>query len=144
MRPLDKNGRAQAESLVGQLLAFGATEFYAADRLRCRQTIEPLAQELGAEIRAEEAVSAEGYAADRDGARARVLDLVGSVHDRGGTPVICSQGEVIPDLVGWWCKRDAITPDKSRNRKGSTWVLSLSDGHLVAADHIDTALSAVG
>jgi hypothetical protein len=31
-RPLDKNGRAQAESLVGQLMAFGATDVYAADR----------------------------------------------------------------------------------------------------------------
>ena len=34
-RPLDKRGRAQAESLVGQLLPFGATELYAADRVRC-------------------------------------------------------------------------------------------------------------
>ena len=32
-RPLDKHGRAQAESLVGQLLAFGAGELYAADRV---------------------------------------------------------------------------------------------------------------
>ena len=46
-RPLDKRGRAQAESLVGQLLAFGADTLYAADRTRCHQTIEPLAEELG-------------------------------------------------------------------------------------------------
>ena len=49
-RPLDKHGRAQAELLVGQLLAFGPTSLYAADRVRCVQTIEPLADELGAEI----------------------------------------------------------------------------------------------
>ena len=29
-----RSGRAQAESLVGQLLAFGATDVYAADRVR--------------------------------------------------------------------------------------------------------------
>ena len=46
-RPLDKHGRAQAESLVGQLLAFGADTLYAADRVRCHQTLEPLAEELG-------------------------------------------------------------------------------------------------
>jgi 8-oxo-dGTP diphosphatase len=34
-----------------------------------------------------------------------------------------------------------VRPDKSRNRKGSTWVLSLSDGHLIAADHIGSALA---
>ncbi|OOK81633.1 NUDIX domain protein [Mycobacterium kansasii] len=45
-RPLDKKGRAQAEALVGQLLAFGATSVYAADRLRCHQTVQPLAEEL--------------------------------------------------------------------------------------------------
>ena len=38
-RPLDKHGRAQAESLVGVLLAYGAQTLYAADRARCRQTL---------------------------------------------------------------------------------------------------------
>ena len=46
-RPLDKKGRAQAEALVGQLLAFGATDVYAADRVRCHQTVEPLARRAG-------------------------------------------------------------------------------------------------
>ena len=54
-RPLDKHGRAQAESLVGQLLAFGADELYAADRVRCHQTLEPLAEELGVTIHNEPA-----------------------------------------------------------------------------------------
>ena len=58
-----------------------------------------------------------------------------------GTPVICTQGKVIPDLISWWCERDGVRPDKSRNRKGSTWVLSLFDGHLVAADHIGSPLA---
>src|SRR6476660_8224883 len=49
-RPLDKHGRAQAESLVGVLLAFGANMVYAGDRVRCHQTVEPLADELGATI----------------------------------------------------------------------------------------------
>jgi 8-oxo-dGTP diphosphatase len=49
-RPLDKRGRAQAESLVGVLLAFGADTLHAADRVRCHQTLEPLAEELGTAI----------------------------------------------------------------------------------------------
>ncbi|OOK83957.1 putative HYDROLASE MUTT1 domain protein [Mycobacterium kansasii] len=59
-----------------------------------------------------------------------------------GTPVICTQGRVIPDLIAWWCERDGVRPDKSRNHKGSTWVLSLSGGRLIAADHIGGALAA--
>ena len=137
MRPLDKRGRAQAESLVGQLLAFGANMLYAADRVRCHQTLEPTAEELGAPIHNEPLLTEEAYAEDRKAARRRVLEIAAT----GGTPVICTQGKVIPDLIAWWCERDGVRPDKSRNRKGSTWVMSSSQGQLVAADHIGSPLA---
>jgi 8-oxo-dGTP pyrophosphatase MutT (NUDIX family) len=137
LRPLDKRGRAQAESLVGQLLAFGADTLYAADRVRCVQTLEPLAEELGVAIHIEPLLTEEAYAHDRKSARRRILEIAAA----GGTPVICTQGKVIPDLIEWWCDRDGVRPDKSRNRKGSTWVLSSWQGHLVAADHIGSPLA---
>ncbi|MEZ0366735.1 NUDIX domain-containing protein [Mycobacterium sp. pUA109] len=136
-RPLDKKGRAQAEALVSQLLAFGATDVYAADRVRCHQTVEPLAEELGVVICNEPTLTEEAYADNPKHARHRVQQIA----HLGRTPVICTQGKVIPDLIAWWCERDGVRPDKSRNRKGSTWVLSLSAGRLVAADHIGSALS---
>jgi 8-oxo-dGTP pyrophosphatase MutT (NUDIX family) len=61
-RPLDKKGRAQAEALVAQLLPFGATSVYAADRVRCQQTVQPLAEELGVRIRNETSLTEEAYA----------------------------------------------------------------------------------
>ena len=140
-RPLDKHGRAQAESLVGQLLAFGADRLYAADRTRCVQTIEPLAQELGVTVQTEPELTEEAYADDRKAARRRLLEIVSDCAGTDDTPVICSQGKVIPDLIAWWCERDGVRPDKSRNRKGSTWVLSLADGRLVAADHLASPLA---
>lgn len=137
-RPLDKRGRAQAELLVGVLLAFGADVLYAADRLRCHQTIEPLAEELGGvTIHNEPALTEEAYAENRKAARNRILEIAAA----GGTPVICTQGKVIPDLIAWWCERDGVRPDKSRNRKGSAWVMSLAGERLVAADHIDSPLA---
>lgn len=137
-RPLDKRGRAQAEALVPQLLAFGATDVYAADRLRCHQTVEPLAEELGVTVHNEPALTEESYAKNPKRGRHRVLEI----SEQQGTPVICTQGKVIPDLIAWWCERDGVRPDKSRNHKGSTWVLSLAAGRLVAADHIGGALAA--
>ncbi|OMB83168.1 8-oxo-(d)GTP phosphatase MutT1 [Mycolicibacterium conceptionense] len=137
-RPLDKLGRAQAEALVAQLLAFGATTLYAADRLRCRQTLEPLGQELGVDIHNEPALTEEAYADDHKTARHRLIDIAA----RAGTPVICSQGKVIPGLISWWCERDGVRPSTTGNRKGSSWVLSLVDGRLVAADHMCSPLSA--
>lgn len=136
-RPLDKKGRAQAEALVAQLLAFGATDVYAADRVRCHQTVEPLAEELGVTIHNEPHLTEEAYAKNAKRGRQRMLQIAG----RAGTPVICSQGKVIPDLIGWWCDRNGVRPDKARNHKGSTWVLSLSGGRLIAADHIGGALA---
>jgi 8-oxo-dGTP diphosphatase len=137
-RPLDKRGRAQAEALVPQLMAFGPTDVYAADRVRCHETVEPLAEELGVAIENEPALTEESYAKSPKRGRHRILDI--AAHK--GTPVICTQGKVIPDLITWWCERDGVHPDKSRNHKGSTWVLSLSKGHLVSADHIGGALAA--
>ncbi|MCH9666760.1 MAG: NUDIX hydrolase [Actinomycetia bacterium] len=136
-RPLDKQGRAQAESLVGQLLSFGAGELFAADRVRCRQTLDPLAEELGTVIRREPALTEEAYADNRKAGRRRVLEIAAT----SVNPVICTQGKVIPDLIEWWCERDGVRPDKSRNRKGSTWVMSLSEGRLIAADHIGSPLA---
>jgi 8-oxo-dGTP diphosphatase len=137
-RPLDKRGRAQAEALVPQLLAFGASDVYAADRLRCHQTVQPLAEELGVTIRNEPTLTEEAYAKNPKRGRQRIVRIA----KQGGTPVICTQGKVIPDLIAWWCERDGVRPDKSRNHKGSTWVMSLSAGRVVAADHIGGALAA--
>ncbi|MCV7176458.1 8-oxo-(d)GTP phosphatase MutT1 [Mycolicibacterium sphagni] len=134
-RPLDKNGRAQAESLAAQLMAFGATEVYAADRVRCIQTVEPLAQELGVTIAIEPSFTEEAYAADPDAAHKRIVEIAA----RGGTPAICTQGKVIPYLLAWW--RGTDKADKSRNRKGSTWVLSLDGDRIVAADYIGSPLA---
>jgi 8-oxo-dGTP pyrophosphatase MutT (NUDIX family)/phosphohistidine phosphatase SixA len=137
IRPLDKKGRAQAEALVAQLATFGPSDVYSADRVRCQQTVEPLAEELGVTINNERALTEEAYADNPKRARRRVLEIA----DSHRTPVICTQGKVIPDLIAWWCERDGVRPDKSRNRKGSTWVLSLADGRLIAADHIGSALA---
>jgi len=140
LRPLDKKGRAQAEALTGQLLAFGASAIHAADRLRCRQTVEPLAEELNTVIFSEPALSEEAYWADRKRAHRRILEIAGL----DGVRVLCTQGQVIPDLIEWWAQRDGVRPDKSRNRKGSMWVLSICGQKLLAADHLDSPLPAGG
>ncbi|MGV0834919.1 8-oxo-(d)GTP phosphatase MutT1 [Mycolicibacterium thermoresistibile] len=138
LRPLDKNGRAQAESLVSVLLAFGADRLHAADRVRCEQTLAPLADELGLSITSEPSLNEESYAHSRKDGRRRLLDIVAA----GDTPVICTQGKVIPDLIDWWCRRANVRPDPADNRKGSVWVMSLVGGRLIAADHLASPLPA--
>ncbi|WP_081706136.1 bifunctional NUDIX hydrolase/histidine phosphatase family protein [Nocardia sp. CNY236] len=136
-RPLDREGEAQARGLVPNLLAFGASEIHSADPLRCVQTVAPLAEKLGVEITLEPLFSETGYAAGPSDARERFRDLVSDTHVRA----LCSQGGVIPDLLGWLSERDGVTLPSARNRKGSAWVLSFADRRLVAADHLDRSLS---
>ena len=87
-------------------------------------------------MQTEESLTEEAYKKDRDEAHDRVLEIAATAE----TPVICSQGKVIPGLIDWWCERDGVRPDESRNRKGSTWVMSIAGGKLIAADHLDSAL----
>ncbi|MFI6867244.1 NUDIX domain-containing protein [Nocardia sp. NPDC050406] len=136
-RPLEKAGRAQARGLAPSLAAFGATEIHSAPPLRCVQTVRPLAEQLGIEIELEPLFSETGYAEMTEAARKRARKLV----SEDAVPVICSQGKVIPDLLEWWAARDGVTLPPARNRKGSAWVLSLHEGRLVAADHLDRALT---
>ncbi|WP_040791464.1 NUDIX hydrolase [Nocardia paucivorans] len=136
-RPLEPAGRRRALALVPNLLAFGAREIFSAPPLRCVQTVQPLAEELGVDIGLEPLLSETGYAADPDAGRKRALELVSDRTVR----VLCSQGKVIPDLLQWWTERDGIALPPARNRKGSVWVLSFVDGRMVAADHLERSLS---
>ncbi|MEV0293039.1 bifunctional NUDIX hydrolase/histidine phosphatase family protein [Nocardia sp. NPDC050710] len=137
LRPLDRPGQAQARALVPNMLAFGASEIHSADPVRCLQTMQPLADKLGAPIVREPLLSEIGYAAAPDAARERIVSLVSERAVR----VVCSQGKVIPDLLAWWAEKDGLTLQPARNRKGSAWVLSFVNGRLVAADHLDRSLS---
>ncbi|WP_280235517.1 NUDIX hydrolase [Nocardia cyriacigeorgica] len=136
-RPLERAGRRQSAALVPNLRAFGAAQIHSADPVRCVQTVTPLAEELGVEIVLEPLLSESGYAAATDQARERARALVSETAVR----VLCSQGEVIPDLMRWWADRDGVTLPPARNRKGSVWVVSFVAGRMVAADHLDRSLS---
>ncbi len=137
-RPLDEAGREQARALAVLLGLFGAQHLYAADRLRCVQTLVPLSEELRTEITPVPELSEEAYAADPEAADRRLREIAGSAAP--GVPVICSQGKVIPPLLNLWAARDGVELPASRNRKGSLWILTLRGQTLVQADHLASPL----
>ena len=51
-RPLSKKGQKQAEDLVSLLAEFKIAAIFSSPYLRCMQTIEPLARELGLRVAA--------------------------------------------------------------------------------------------
>jgi len=134
LRPLTVAGRRQADELCGQLLLFQPCAVYSAPRVRCLQTVLPLAASLRLQVIEEPLLSEEGYWPGRQAGQRRLLELAGRTP--GAAVVVCSQGAVIPDLVCSLAGRDAVADNgEVPSRKGSTWVLSLHGTQCVAADY---------
>ncbi|WP_086853994.1 NUDIX hydrolase, partial [Amycolatopsis kentuckyensis] len=93
---------AKAAALRRVLSLFGPDRVLSAPRLRCVQTVHGVAEDVPAEVRHEPLFSEEGYWPDPVLGVARLLAVAGD----GGTPVVCSQGGVIPDLVSALADRD--------------------------------------
>ncbi len=129
-RPLDPCGWAQAEALVRFLSHFDPTEILAADYDRCVQTVEPLASAMVLAIRPEPVLSEAGYPGREDEAVA-LLRSVGGPH---GAAVVCSQGDVIPDLLARLAAADRADLPAAASRKGSTWALAFDGPRLVSAE----------
>ncbi|HYT10510.1 MAG TPA: NUDIX hydrolase [Mycobacteriales bacterium] len=131
LRPLDPEGRRQAEALRGPLKWFGPERIFSADPLRCLQTVASLAEDLGLPVESEPAFSEQAYAEDRERALRRVLAMAAE----SGPAVVCSQRGVIPDLVGTLAAENGLRLGKVIARKASVWALSFVDDRVVAADY---------
>ncbi len=142
LRPLSPAGWRQAAALRTLLPLFGPRRVHSAPRTRCRQTVQALATDLGAAIVDEPLLSEEGYWTDPRAGCRRLEEIACAP---GGPAVVCSQGGVIPDLVGTLLGPSAAADRTLRSRKGSVWVLSFAEGagndgdrgtlRVVAADH---------
>jgi 8-oxo-dGTP diphosphatase len=125
LRPLSRNGRAQANALVEQLLRSDTTRVLTSPYTRCIETVAPLAKKLGLDVEIDERL-AEG--ADWSNA----LDLV----EHATAPlVLCSHGDVIGDLMHHLDRR-GVPLDDDRIEKGSTWVLQVEEGEVVKARYL--------
>jgi broad specificity phosphatase PhoE/8-oxo-dGTP pyrophosphatase MutT (NUDIX family) len=124
LRPLDDDGRAQADRLATALAPWRPQRVVSAPPLRCRQTVEG----LGLPVEEDSRFGEDGFdlAVARD-ALTRLAAEVGR-----GCVVVCSQGGAIPALVA----ELAGATERVRARKGSTWVLSVDDGRLVGAGYL--------
>jgi 8-oxo-dGTP diphosphatase len=132
LRPLDDCGRLQADELVRLLAHFDPTEIISADYVRCRQTVEPLAEALGLPIGESALVSELGYPGHEDEALALVRTLGGAHH----TTVVCTQRAVIPDLLSRLAQVDDVDlPAAPPARKGSTWALTFRQDRLAGGEY---------
>ncbi|MGY1812112.1 NUDIX hydrolase [Blastococcus sp. SYSU D00820] len=132
LRPLDARGRAQAQRLAAVLPAFGPAEILTAERTRCRQTVEPLAERLGLEVRPLPELGEEEYSADPGAGLAAIERLLAPRAD-GRVTVVCSQGGAIPSvLAALGVHAHGVPGLPAPSAKGSVWALGGRPGALTA------------
>ena len=95
-RPLDERGWRQAEAFVHSLAGYEIERILSSSLVRCVQTVEPLARELGIEIEKRGELT-EGAT------REEALALVDEV--RGAGVALCTHGDVVLELLGTELKK---------------------------------------
>lgn len=119
-RPLSKEGWRQANQLAKRLAGKQATTLHSSPYVRCVQTLEPLADRLGTTVTVDERLR-EGEPFEP------VLDLLLEVGDGA---VLCSHGDIIPDVVQALARRGMEVQTPADWRKASTWVLKRKGDHI--------------
>ena len=126
-RALSGRGWRQAQGLRDQLAETGITRLIASPFLRCMQTLEPLGECLGVTVEADPRL-AEGQGA------AGVLTVAKEV--QATSAVLCSHGDVIPDVLEALLASGTRLKDELRWQKASTWVLTWDGDHLAKGKYL--------
>jgi 8-oxo-dGTP diphosphatase len=127
-RPLSRRGWTQASKLVDLLDPYEPKRLLSSPYVRCRETLEPLATAAGLVV--------EEHPDLAEGTGNAAVSLVRSL--AGGTAVLCSHGDVVPEVLESLVDADGMRLlSKRRWAKGSTWVLEEHDGRFVEARYLD-------
>lgn len=116
-RPLSRRGHKQATAIADQLSGVGVSRLVSSPSMRCVQTLEPLADRLGLRVDADDRLL-EGTDGDR------ALVLAGELGKERTAAVICSHGDVIPDMLRILKAGTTRFKDPFMWPKGSIWVLT--------------------
>lgn len=114
VRPLTAKGKEQSDALAERFAGLGPARLLSSPYLRCVQTLEPLAH------RWHTAVEATPMLEEGAGFEA-VLDALATLPEHS---VLCSHGDVIPDVIGALARRGAELVGAPNWKKASVWVLT--------------------
>src|SRR4051794_8122681 len=115
-RPLTRKGTAQAEGLVDLLRDHPIRRIASSPSVRCVATVAPLADKVGRSIEQTDTLQ-EGA----DPAAAYVL--LQKLARGPGDVVLCTHGDIVPELLRIATRDGLVLDDAPRWPKGSTWAI---------------------
>lgn len=127
IRPITKKGRRQTKALAESYADAGIERIYTSPYTRCVETVEPLADSIGAKVVEHDAL-AEGP--DIDAAYALCDELVGY------NAVLCSHGDVIPAVINRMMWAGLDLESRFYCSKGSVWEVNLQGGRFTTARYV--------
>ena len=128
VRPLDSEGRRQAEALVDLFENQPFSHLVSSPYVRCVETFEPLARVRGLEIEIADELE-EGVAVDP------TFELI--LRSAGDGPVAMStHGDIVENVLDRLATLDVPLTGPVAFEKGSTWVLEVGDGCVLGARYL--------
>lgn len=127
IRPLSGRGRTQSGAIAAALERFAPKRILSSPAARCIQTVEPLAASLDRTIEVDQRLQ-------ESTPRATVVTILDDL--RGVDAVLCSHGDVIPDLlrhlvdVGMAPERNLVW------QKASVWIVDEVDGRWATGHYL--------
>lgn len=123
-RPLTPKGHRQAQALLRLFEGTDVRRILSSPAVRCHDTVAPLAQARRVEIKLTPEL-AEGHGVRK--AHEALMDLA----DKKGDSVLCSHGDLIPELLRRLTRDGVRLESDMQYAKGSTWELQVEDDAVV-------------
>ncbi|MFZ0014093.1 MAG: NUDIX hydrolase [Acidimicrobiia bacterium] len=127
VRPITKKGKRQSAAIAQSLQDRGIERIYTSPYTRCVQTVELLAEAIGAKVHEHDAL-AEGP--DIDGAYDLADELVGY------NAVLCTHGDVIPAVMNRMMWAGLTLESRFYCSKGSIWEVNIDGGRFTTATYV--------
>ena len=131
-RPLTRKGVRQADGLVDLLLKGKVRRILSSPAVRCVDTVAPLASKLALPVETTDALL-EGVNTSK------AHDLVRRSARQKGDTVLCTHGDLVPELLRLAARDGVSIEGTPRWPKGSAWALEVEGLHLTKARYLPPA-----
>lgn len=130
-RPLSDAGHVQAVAIDAWFTGRAVRAVWSSAATRCSQTVAPLARRLGLDIEVRSELT--------EGARAAVLlELIRAEAIVDGELVMCSHGDLIPEVLNPLLREGMVVIGGRGCEKGSIWSLEVRGRDIVSGTYTAT------